>query len=243
MELSDPLAWLIIAGSFASSAISAAFAVGGGFLMLAIVTSVIPISAVVPVHSATLLGTSVGRSLFFFRHVDWSITRPFIIGALIGAPLGARIYFNLPESVIAAVIGCMMLVTVWAPTIRWRPYFSHPFFYVGIVHTFLSSLFSFGGLMQALMLRTKLLKMQVIGTLAVSLLVMNVFKLIGYFSFGFDFKPYLGVIIAATCAGIPGALLGRRLVNSVSEEKFRLLFKIIMTAFAFRLLYRAWLAV
>ncbi len=242
MAFTDPLAWLIIIGSFAASAISAAFAVGGGFLMLAIVTSVVPISAAVPMHSATLLGTSVGRSLFFFNYADWSIVRPFIIGALVGALLGAGIYVNLPEFVIAGVIGCMILATVWAPAIHWRPSFSHPFFYVGVVHAFLSSLFSFGGLMQPLMLRTKLLKMQITGTLAISLLVMNVFKLAGYYSFGFDFRPYLPVIIAAIAAGIPGALLGKHLANSVPEEKFRMIFKIIMTAFALRLLYRAWLA-
>lgn len=242
MELSDPIAWLIVVGSFFSSAISAAFAVGGGFVMLAIVSAVMPISTVVPIHSATLLGVSVGRTLFFFKHVDWGIARPFIVGALLGAPLGASIYVNLPEFVIASVIAVMMLAAVWMPTINWRPSFSHPFFYVGIVHALLSAMFSFGGLMQPLMMRTKLAKMQVIGTLAFSLFTMNLFKLAGYVSFGFDFRPYLTVILAAIVAGIPGALLGKRLVHHVSEDKFRLAFKIIMTVFAARLLYRAWLS-
>lgn len=208
--------------------------------MMAVCAALMPISAVVPMHSALMLGTSLGRSWFFWKYVHWGITIPFILGCLIGAPAGTRIYVTLPETVIAVVVGLFMLAAVWFPPVKWRPRFRHPFFIVGVVHSFLSAMFSFGGVMQPLMMRTQLDKMQVVATLSVSLLAMNVFKLGGYAAFGFDFGPYLLLIGAALVAGVAGAGLGRSIVERIPEERFRLVFRLIMTALALQLFYRAW---
>ena len=67
--------------------------------MLALLGSFMPISAVVPVHSALMLGTTVARAWLFREHIAWTITAPFVIGAAIGAPLGAKVYLTLPESI------------------------------------------------------------------------------------------------------------------------------------------------
>ncbi|MGH8246222.1 MAG: sulfite exporter TauE/SafE family protein [Gammaproteobacteria bacterium] len=240
MNPADPIFWLIVLGSFVASAISGAFAIGGGFLMLAIVAAFFPISAIVPMHSALMLGTSFGRSWFFRKYVHWPIVVPFVLGCLIGAPAGTRIYVDLPEMVIAIVVGVFMLIALWFPPIGWRSRIRHPFFYVGIVHSFLSSLFSFGGVMQPLMMRTRLDKMQVIATLAVALMFMNIFKLGGYAAFGFEFRPYAFLIVAAIAAGVGGAAVGKRIIQRIPEERFRIAFKVIMTVLALQLFYRAW---
>jgi uncharacterized membrane protein YfcA len=232
----------VVLTSFIAAAISGAFAIGGGFLMMGVCAAILPIAAVVPMHSALMLGTSLGRSYFFWKYVHWGITIPFILGCLIGAPAGTRVYVTLPETVIAVVVGVFMLGAVWFPPIGWRPRFRHPFFLVGVVHSFLSALFSFGGVMQPLMMRTRLDKMQVVATLAVSLLAMNVFKLGGYAAFGFDFRPYALLIALSVLAGVAGSGLGRRIVERLPEERFRLVFKLIMTVLALQLFYRAWRA-
>ena len=241
MSPADPAFWVLVLASFLASAVSGAFAIGGGFLMLAAVVAVLPIAAVVPMHSALMMGTSVGRSVFYWKHVHWPITAAFTLGALIGAPAGTRLYVDLPEVVVAVVVASFMLIAVWAPPIGWRPRLRHPFFLVGIVHSFLSALFSFGGFMQPLMMRTSLGKLQIIATLSVSLLAMNLFKLGGYLAFGFDFGRYWQVTVCALLAGIAGAGFGRRLVDRIPDDKFRLAFRIIVTALALQLFYRAWL--
>jgi uncharacterized membrane protein YfcA len=236
----DPIFWLVVLSSFLAAAISGAFAIGGGFLMMGVCAAFLPISAVVPLHSALMLGTSLGRSFFFWRYVHWGITVPFILGCLIGAPAGTRIYVTLPEALIALVVAVFMLAAVWFPPVDWKLRLRHPFFIVGVVHSFLSALFSFGGVMQPLMMRTRLDKMQVIATLAVSLLAMNVFKLGGYAAFGFDFGPYALLIAVSLLAGVAGSGVGRRIVERLPEERFRVIFKLIMTGLALQLLYRAW---
>ena len=241
MTPADPHFWLLVFTSFIASAISGAFAIGGGFLMLAVIAAFLPVTSVVPMHSVLMLGTSIGRWWFFWPFIQWRIVIPFVLGCVIGAPLGARVYLTLPEMVIALVVGLFMLGAVWCPPVPWRIPLRHPFFVVGIVHSFLSAMFSFGGVMQPLIMRTQLDKMQVIATLAVSLLFMNLAKIGGYVMFGFDFRPYLLLIGAAAMAGVAGAGVGRHLAERVPEEKFRLVFKAIMTVLAVRLLYRAWI--
>ena len=240
MTPADPHFWLLVFTSFVASAISGAFAIGGGFLMLAVVAAFLPVASMVPMHSVMMLGTSIGRGWFFWSFIQWRIVIPFVLGCVIGAPLGARIYLTLPEALIALVVGIFMLGAVWVPPLPWRIPLRHPFFVVGIVHSFLSAMFSFGGVMQPLMMRAQLDRMQVIATLAVSLLFMNLAKISGYMMFGFDFRPYLLLIGTAMLAGIAGAGVGRQLAERVPEEKFRLVFKVIMTVLAVRLLYRAW---
>ncbi len=93
-----------------------------------------------------------------------------------------------------------------------------------------------GGLFQPLMLRAALSKLQIVGTLAAGLLFMNILKLSAYSWYGFDYSPYYSVILAA----IPGAFLGKKLLHHIPEDRFRLIFRLIMNCFALRLLHWAW---
>lgn len=240
MPLSDPLSWLIILTSFIATAVSSTFAIGGGFIMIAVLSSVLPISAIVPIHSILMIGLSISRTWFFRRHILWVIVVPFIIGSAIGTATGASIYVDLSDAVIAAVIGTLMLAAVWFPAINWRPTIPQPFFWIGIMHSFLSTLFTFGGLFQPLMVRTRMQKMQITATLAAGLLGMNIFKITGYTAFGFDYRPYLPLACLSILASLPGALLGRHLIQRVPDHTFRFVFKLIITLFAVKLLYRAW---
>ena len=240
MSLLEPAAILIIIGSFVSAYVSAAFAVGGGFIMLAIVSGVMPITAAVPMHAWMMLGLSLGRLWYFRREIVWRIVTPFLLGALIGVFIGGRVYFDLSEFLLSLVIGLLILAAVWMPKAEWGPRIPTPFFWVGVIHSFLSTLFSFGGLFQPLMIRAALTRLQIVGTLAAGLVFMNVLKLSAYSYYGFDYAPFLSVIFAAILAAVPGAYLGKKTLHHIPEDRFRLIFRIVMSCFALRLLYRAW---
>jgi uncharacterized protein len=241
MDLLDPLAWIIILGSFLSTAISSAFGIGGGFVMIALLSTILPISAMVPVHSAMMVGLSLSRTWYFRKDIHWPIVVPFVLGAVIGAFSGTGLYIDLPEVFIAVSIAVLMLLAVWLPEIKFKRKIPHPFFLVGLIHSFLSSLFSFGGLYQPVMVRTKLNKLQITATLSAGLMSMNLFKISGYHTFGFDFRPYLTVMLVAILVAFPAAKMGKAMLHTISEKQFRMVFKLIMTVFAIRLLYRAWM--
>ncbi|MGI9228353.1 MAG: sulfite exporter TauE/SafE family protein [Gammaproteobacteria bacterium] len=240
MPITDPLAILVIASAFIASVISSTFAIGGGFIMIAVLSSILPMQAVVPVHSPMMLGLSLGRSWVFRRDIQWDIVIPFILGCLIGVFGGSFVYFDLPAFVIALVVGLFILLAIWLPPIRWRTDIPRPFFWIGIVHSFCSTLFSFGGLFQPIMIRQVMSRFKVIATLAAGLLCMNMLKITAYTWQGFDYRPWLAVITLSILAAIPGTLFGKKLLQYISEQRFRLCFRIVMTGFGLRLLYRAW---
>jgi len=233
----DTTALIIIAGSFVASIFNAAFSAGGALIILAITSTVLPVQAIVPIHSTLLIGSTLTRVMFFWEYIDWKIVIPFLIGALLGAFIGARIYVELPESVVALAIGGVMLIAIWLPSVSWRPRLRHPWAIVGFIHSLLSTLFAYGAVMHAVILHTGLNRRQIVGTLGGCLSGMSIFKIVGYASFGFDYSPYFHVIAAAIAVSLIGTAIGKVIVDKLSEQKFRIIFRALITVTALRLLY------
>lgn len=238
MELDWVFATLVIA-SFLAAAFNAAFSAGGAMIILATTTAVLPIVAVVPMHSGLLIGSTFGRMFMFWRFIRWDIAWPFLVGSLVGTAIGARVYFELPEQVIAVAIAVVMLVAIWLPEISWRPRIRHPWAVVGFIHSLLSTLFAYGAVLHAVALHAGLNRRQMVATLAGCLSGMSVFKIAGYAWYGFDYRPYLLLIGAAVFASIVGTWLGKRLSERLPEKQFRIGYRLIITLTAIRLLYTA----
>ena len=138
---------------------------------------------------------------------------------------------------IAIAIASVMLVAIWLPAISWRPKLRHPWAIVGFVHSFLSTLFAYGALLHAVILHTKLSRRQIVGTMAVALTGMSVFKITGYTLNGFDYRPYFLTIALAVLAAFAGTWVGKAIIDRISETTFRFVFRALVTLTAVRLLY------
>lgn len=228
---------IIVTGTFLAAVFNAAFSAGGALIVLAVTSTVLPVQAIVPIHSTLLIGSTVSRVLLFREHVAWALVGPFWAGALGGAVLGARIYVELPEAIIATAISIVMLVAIWLPRVSWRPRIRHPWAVVGFFHSLLSTLFAYGALLHAVILHTDLRRRQIVATLGGCLLGMSVFKIAGYAYFGFDYRPYFGMIGVAIAISFAGTAIGKRIVDRLPEKGFRLIFQLLITVTALRLLY------
>ncbi len=228
---------VLVAGSFLAAVSNAAFSSGGAMIILAVTSTVLPVAAIVPIHSTLLIGSTASRAIVFRRHVDWQIAGPFLAGSVIAVAIASRIYFELPEKAIAAAIAVVMLVAIWLPGIGWRPKLRHPWLIVGFAHSFLSTLFAYGALLHAIILHTGLNRRQVLGTMAVALTGMSVFKILGYTLNGFDYRPFLPVIALAIGAAFLGTAVGKLIAERISERMFRFVFRALVTLTAIRLLY------
>ena len=233
----DTTALIIIAGSLVASIFNAAFSAGGALIILAITSTVLPVQAIVPIHSTLLIGSTLTRVMLFWDYIDWKIVIPFLVGASAGAFIGARVYIELPETAIALAIGIVMLIAIWLPNVPWRPRLRHPWAIVGFIHALLSTLFAYGAVMHAVILQTGLNRRQIVGTLGGCLSGMSIFKIVGYASFGFDYSPYFHVIAAAIAVSLIGTAIGKMIVDKLSEQKFRFIFRALITVTALRLLY------
>jgi uncharacterized membrane protein YfcA len=229
--------YVIVLGSFIAAFSNAAFANGGAMIVLAVTTTVLPVSAVVPIHSTLLIGSTVSRAVVFRDHIDWRITTAFLVGSVIAVIIAAPIYVSLSDEIIALAIAIVMLVAIWLPGISWRPKIKHPWVLVGFLHSFISTLFAYGAVLHAVILHTGLRRRQIVATMAASLTGMAVFKIAGYAANGFDYTPYIAAIGLSIGAAFAGTWIGKLVIDRISERLFRAVFRLLVTFSALRLLY------
>ena len=82
------VAAVLIVASFFTSALTAAFGVGGGIAMLALMGLFIPVASLIPVHGAVQLGSNTGRAWHQRAFVRLDVAKPFIVGSVVGAIFG-----------------------------------------------------------------------------------------------------------------------------------------------------------
>ena len=204
---------VVTLGAFAASFVNAAFATGGVYIMLLSTLAVLPASAAIPLQSPLAAGSLAAR-----------------IGLFIAAS----------DAVLQMLLGFVLLALIWLPKTggRWTP--KHPFFYVGVVHSFVGTMFGVGGVLQSVIIRTQLRKVQITGTLAACMISLDVMKMTSYVSFGFRYQDYVPHIVLATFAGFTGTWIGKRVTVHVSETAFRTVFRWLITLVALRLVYKGW---
>lgn len=237
--MSDNLYLILPLVSMIGAWVSTITGMGGGLIILASCTLVLPITAALPVSGVLVMSGQVARTFQFHQYINREIARPFIPGALIGAAIGSLIYISMPETFMAFMLGTVMLWFCWIPPSRSRPEWATripiPYFWIGIVHTFLSTVAGVGGLFQSLMINSGMNKQGIIATIAGTLLFMSAFKTIAYGVAGFDYLPYLLVIALSWLTGYLGTMLGRLCLERVSDRLFRYFIQGMVTLFSIRL--------
>jgi uncharacterized membrane protein YfcA len=219
----DIASYAIVVGSFLAAVSNAAFSSGGAMIILAVTSTVLPVWAVVPIHSTLLIGSTASRAVVFREHVEWHMAGPFLVGSAIAVALASRVYFELPETAIGIAIAIVMLIAIWLPSVRWRPDIRQPWAVVGFVHSFLSTLFAYGALF--------------VGTMATALTGMSLFKILGYSLNGFDYRPFAATIALSVLAAFAGTWVGKQVIDRISEATFRFVFRALVTLTAIRLMY------
>src|SRR6476660_6100783 len=69
---------------------------------------VMPLTAVIPVHTIVMLGTGISRTVIMWRFVMRGTVLPFIGGSAVGAAAGAKVFVALPISWLQAILGAFI---------------------------------------------------------------------------------------------------------------------------------------
>jgi len=231
---------LLLLGSFMATLTGSLLGIGGGFIILGLLSSLFPISVMIPLLAGVLACIDLSRAIAFRAHLQISIFHCFVIGCVIGVIGGSILFISLPEKVIGTGLGLLILLSLLEPSnlIRWK--FKYPFVWIGTIHSFLSSMFGYGGLLQAVLIRTPLGNLQITATLATCFLILELLKVSSYAIGGFDYQPYIGVIVASVCGAIPASIIGKRLAHRVSQKLYRTVQKIIIVLIASNILFKVW---
>lgn len=226
--------------SFLTSAISAAFGLGGGAALLAVMASLMPAIAVIPTHGVVQVGSNFFRAAMLWRHILFRWMPAFVAGTVIGAVAGGQIVFALPRHVLQGIIGLFVLYAVWGPQVRaTRP--SHATFgAVGALASFATMFAGATGPLIAPFIRASTgERMMTVATHAAFMSWQHGVKILTFGFLGFAFGPYVPLMAAMIAFGVAGTWSGKYLLEWMDEKVFRTGFNLVLTAMALRLLWGA----
>ena len=231
---------LVVAASFFTSALTAAFGLGGGLALLGVMGALFPPAAVIPVHGLAQLGSNAGRLYLQRASVVWPTALWFAGGSLIGTALGARLYVEAPERVLQFLIGAFVLITVWGPKPKGFSPGVTTWTLTGAASALLSMFVGATGPIAAAMVgAAKIDKLKTVATHAAAMTAQHLMKAIAFGFVGFAYADWALLIAAIVIAGFAGTMAGTKALNAMPEEKFRKGFTLVLTFFGVYLIGRA----
>lgn len=238
------VAGLLVAASFFTSALTAAFGVGGGVAMLALMGLFVPVAALIPVHGAVQLGSNTGRAWRMREHVRRDIFGPFLAGSLVGAVAGALFVVQLPDALLKLVLGGFVIAVTWTK-IPGFDRLSRAGLAAGSAVTALVTMFvgATGPLLSAFF--AQLMpddRKQLIATHAAGMTIQHFLKIVVFGAAGFAFAAWLPLVAAMIASGYLGTVYGGAWLERLPEETFRRWFKIGITLLALDMIRRGLLS-
>ena len=233
-------ALLLVAASFFTSALTAAFGVGGGIAMLALMGLFVPVAALIPVHGTVQLGSNTGRAWHQRKNVRLDIAVPFVAGSVVGAIFGVFLVVQLPDALLKLVLGAFIIVVIWAK-IPGIDRLGRAGLAVASAGLALLSMFvgATGPLMSVILAQILSSdRKALVATHAAAMTVQHGLKIIVFGLAGFAFWTWLPLIAAMIASGFLGTIYGTKLLDRMPEESFRRWFKIGVTVLALDLLRR-----
>ncbi|AQQ01875.1 hypothetical protein B0W48_20095 [Pseudoalteromonas aliena] len=231
------LVFVLLAGF--TSFFSAAFGAGGGLMLLVVMASFMPMTLVVPIHGLVQLGSNINRLLLSFKHIDKSMFIYFTLGGAAGAVLSSFIVSNIQFDVMKLVAGVFVIYILWGKTpllhsrsILWR-------LAGGFATTFISMFIGASGpLVGSCLHMSNYSKMRFTATFSSIMSTQHLFKAGVYGVVGFSFWQWLPLVGAMILSGAIGTWLGIRLLNHIPTDKFKCIFKYILTLLALQLAWQ-----
>ena len=234
VQLIEAMTLIII--SFGTSFMTAAFGIGGGTLMLAVLTVLLPLQAIIPVHGAVQLGSNSGRAILFSRSIEYRLLLQFMAGSAVGAILGSFFISWLNPIWIELILGIFILYSIAG---GYQPTYGKHSLVMGL-GGFLTTALTFvvgatGPFVLALLKPFKLSPQFIVGTMAGCLVVQHGLKIIVFGFSGFDFESYLSLIIAMIITGTMGTYFGKKMLIKIDNKKFQKALNIILCALGLKL--------
>lgn len=225
----------LMATSFATSFITAAFGIGGGAILLAIMASLLPPSVLIPIHGVVQVGSNAGRMAMMTRHIDWDVVPPFLVGSIVGAALGGALVVNIPPAAVQLGVGLFILWSILAkPPAVLKRYA----WLTGGISSFLTMFFgATGPFVGSYVKALKLERHTHVATHATLMTTQHVLKTIVFGFLGFAFGPWLPFTVAMIVAGLAGTYTGRHVLTRTTDARFHRILTLILALLAARLIW------
>ena len=237
--IAPPLAALLAATSFLTSAVTATFGLGGGVILLAVLLTVMPPVMAIPVHAVLQAGSNASRAWLMRRDILREVFLWFLPGSLVGVALGSLVVVELPTRWLTLALALFILWSVWAPKPSPRALPPRRFVLIGALGSFLTMfLGATGPVLAAFLSPARYGRLATVATHGACMMVQHLMKIAAFVLLGFSLADWLFQVALMLGAGVLGSLVGRAVLHRLPEALFRHGFRAVMTALALRMIWR-----
>ena len=237
----SPVGFTIIltVACFVGSTISGLIGMAGGiFLLTVLVLMGLPLEAAIPLHAAIQLSSNTTRLIAYREHIRWSALKVFVLVALPLPILGLQLVSVLDEQVTKAIIGVVVLVAAWAPkggvgALSERKAFGIAGALSGTLGVVIGAT---GPIIAPFLLREGWENEEIIATKATGQAFIHAQKIVAFGAAGYVLSDMAWQLPPLIVAVIIGTYTGKWLLQFLSKDRFRLVYRIVLSAIALRLI-------
>lgn len=226
-----------------TSMLSAVAGLGGGFILLAVLAQFFAPTVAIPIQGGIQLVANGSRTFFLFSDVCWPAVWRASLLLLPASFVGVAVATSIPEDAGRIALALFALVVAWRPALlKWRgkdlPL--NAMVGVGALSGLLNSTIGASGPVTSPMLRAVTAShVAFVATAGAAQVLGHAAKLVAFTADGWNIGSHLTVIGVGVVSVVVGSRVGTKLIGRVSEERLGLLFKVVLTALAIRIIIAA----
>jgi uncharacterized membrane protein YfcA len=218
-----------------SSLLTAVAGLGGGMLLLALMAQVLAPVVLIPLHGIAQFFSNANRGIIHRNKLEWSYLKPFITGSAIGAFAFVPFVVFVDATIGAIAVGLFILLVTWFP--QWINASRLPPLFSGGLTSGLGVLFgATGPLAMSAHPKANWSKEQIVGNHGAAMAFQHGVKVIAYLVAGVQLYQYLWHIVVLFIGAWLGTLAGTHLLKRITDTRFKVLLKWVLTLLGARLI-------
>ncbi|MGK0226679.1 MAG: putative membrane protein YfcA [Thermoproteota archaeon] len=231
-----------------TSILSAVAGLGGGVVLLLVVAQFVAPTVAIPIQGAIQLVSNGSRAALLRQQISWPVVGWASILMFPASLLGVAVATSLPDDVVRLLLAGFVLVLAWRPALlkasnarsRTPSDAKNMLIGVGAASGFLNSTVGASGPVTSPFLRAVTASHKAfVATAGMTQVLAHVSKLIAFSAQGWSISDHLEMIIVGVVGVMIGSWIGTRLLDRASEAGLDLLFKVVLTALATRIIFTA----
>lgn len=252
---------LIVIGiaSLLTSILSAVAGLGGGVVLLLVLSQFVAPTTAIPLQGAIQLVSNGSRAALLRHAIAWPVVGWSSLLLLPASLVGVAIATSVPENAVRVAIALFVLVLAWRPawlrltppatstTSKVSPHSCNAprprrsmLLGLGAASGLLNTTVGASGPVTSPFFKAvTATHVAFVATAAAVQVAAHTAKLVAFTAGGWDITDYLDLIAVGVFGVVVGSWIGTRLLHTISTAHLDTVFKIVLTALAFRLLLQA----
>ncbi|MGB3736976.1 MAG: TSUP family transporter [Ilumatobacter sp.] len=252
---------LIVIGvaAFSTAVLSAVAGLGGGVILLLVIAQFVAPTTAIPIQGAIQLVANGSRAALLRRTIAWPVVGWSSLLLLPGSLLGVAIATSVPENAVRLALAAFVLVLAWRP--HWLKLTPSPgsaadrsedddrsrarerrpmLIGLGAATGLLNSTVGASGPVTSPFLKAvTATHVAFVATAAATQVAAHAAKLFAFTTDGWDIVDHVDVIATGVVGVVAGSWIGTRLLGRISTTDLDVVFKVVLTALAVRLVVTA----